>query len=255
MLATERATVSQLNHLARAHLRQRGEVASRSRTYLVADGRREIRLAVGDEVILRRNNTRLPVVVRNGMTGRVTRADRHGVTVRLDPEHSDNQSDVTLPASYVGEHVDYGYARTVDTAQGATVDHSLFAPTAATSAERAYVALSRGRQSNRVYATSDRGWLEAIGYPRGHTLASDQHPDFPDAIALPDNLNARRAALRAALTRRHDRDRRQRPDRTYSDHQHRHQRRDARLEEPGVQNAHHPDQRHGEHERAVGLGM
>ncbi len=34
---------------------------------------------------------------------------------------------MTLPAGYVGAHVDYGYARTVDTAQGATVDHSLFA--------------------------------------------------------------------------------------------------------------------------------
>lgn len=44
---------------------------------------------------------------------------------------------MTLPAGYVGEHVDYGYACTVDTAQSATVDHSLFTPSTASSAERA----------------------------------------------------------------------------------------------------------------------
>ena len=82
-----------------------------------------------------------------------------------------------LPAGYVGAHVDYGYARTVDTAQGATVDHSLFAPSASATAERAYVALSRGRLSNRIYATHDRAWIDAIGRRRGHALAADQAPD------------------------------------------------------------------------------
>jgi hypothetical protein len=93
----------------------------------------------------------------------------------------------------VGADVDYAYARTVDTAQGATVDHSLFTPSAATSAERAYVALSRGRISNRVYATTDRAWVDAIGDPHGHTFATDQHPN------LPDDLTTRRAVLQAAL--------------------------------------------------------
>lgn len=84
---------------------------------------------------------------------------------------------VTLPAGYVGVHVEYGYARTVDTAQGATVDHSLFAPSASATAERAYVALSRGRLSNRIYATHDRAWIDAISQRRGHALAVDQAPD------------------------------------------------------------------------------
>jgi hypothetical protein len=83
---------------------------------------------------------------------------------------------VTLPAGYVGAHVEYGYARTVDSAQGATVDDSLFAPSASATAERAYVALSRGRLSNRVYATRDRAWIDAIGRRRGHALAVDQRP-------------------------------------------------------------------------------
>jgi ATP-dependent exoDNAse (exonuclease V) alpha subunit len=184
MLATERATVAELNRLARAHLVACGDIARLSRTYRARDDSRAITLAVGDEVILRRN-TQLQqpdgttISVRNGMTGRVTANRRREITVELDATHRlhGERATVRLPASYVGTHIDYGYARTVDTAQGATVDHSLFAPSASATAERAYVALSRGRFSNRIYATSDHTWIDAIGRKRGHALAVDQAPD------------------------------------------------------------------------------
>jgi conjugative relaxase-like TrwC/TraI family protein len=183
MLATERTTVAELNQLARAHLVARGHVARRSRTYRAPNDCRTITLAVGDEVILRRNHRLTEsdgatVVIRNGMTGRVTATRRRHVTIELEPLHRTpgGPKRVTLPAGYVGAHVEHGYARTVDTAQGATVDHSLFAPSASATAERAYVALSRGRLSNRVYATRDRAWIDAIGRRRGHALAVDQQP-------------------------------------------------------------------------------
>jgi len=110
------------------------------------------------------------------MTGRVVATRRRGLTVELDAAHRTpgGPAAVTLPAGYVGEHVEYGYARTVDTAQGATVNHSLFVPSAGSSAERAYVALSRGRLSNRIYATRDRSWVDAIGRGRSHALAVDR---------------------------------------------------------------------------------
>jgi conjugative relaxase-like TrwC/TraI family protein len=184
MLATERQTVGELNRLARAHLVARGDIARRSRAYKSPDDRRTISLAVGDEVIVRCNQQitqpdGTTVAVRNGMTGRVAATRRREITVELDGTHRSPQgpAHVTLPAGYVGAHVDYGYARTVDTAQGATVDHSLFAPSASATAERAYVALSRGRFSNRIYATDDRAWTDAIGRRRGHALAVDQKPD------------------------------------------------------------------------------
>ena len=183
MLATERATVAELNRLARVHLVARGEIARRSRTYRAPDDRRAVVLAAGDEIILRRNHRiaqpdGTTVAVRNGMTGRVTATHRNRITVDLDAAHREpgRPTRVTLPAGYVGAHVDHGYARTVDTAQGATVDHSLFTPSTAATAERAYVALSRGRLSNRIYATSDRTWIDAIGRGRGHALAVDQQP-------------------------------------------------------------------------------
>ena len=184
MLATERRTVGELNRLARAHLVARGDVARRSRTYRAPHDHRTITLAVGDEVILRRNHRLTQpdgttIAVRNGMTGRVAGTRRNQITVDLDAVHreSGKPTRVTLPAGYVGTHVDHGYARTVDTAQGATVDHSLFAPSASASAERAYVALSRGRLSNRIYATDDRTWIDSIAQRRGHALAVDQKPD------------------------------------------------------------------------------
>ena len=89
---------------------------------------------------------------------------------------------VTLPDAYVGAHVDYGYARTVDTAQGATVDHSLFTPSASASSERAHVALSRGRLTNRIYATHDRAWIDALGRRHGQALAVDQAPVIDPAL-------------------------------------------------------------------------
>jgi len=182
MLATERAAVAEINQLARAHLVARGDLSRRSRTYRAPDDR-TVALAVGDQVILRCNHRitqpdGTTIAVRNGMTGRVVATGRRSLTVELDAVHRapGGPTAITLPASYVGEHVDYGYARTVDTAQGSTVDHSMFAPTAGSSAERAYVTLSRGRLTNRIYATSDRSWIDAIGRDRSHALAIDQTP-------------------------------------------------------------------------------
>jgi ATP-dependent exoDNAse (exonuclease V) alpha subunit len=189
MLATERATVAELNRLARARLVARSDITRRSRTYKSPADHRTITLAVGDEVILRRNERvtqpdGTTVAVRNGMTGRVTATRRRRVTIEVDAAHRTpgEPTSVTLPAAYVGANVDYGYARTVDTAQGATVDHSLFTPSTSATAERAYVALSRGRLTNRIYATRDQTWINALGRNRSHALAVDQSPDIHPTI-------------------------------------------------------------------------
>jgi hypothetical protein len=39
-----------------------------------------------------------------------------------------------------------------------TVDHVLFAPSAASTVERGYIALSRGHHSNHIYAVTESGW-------------------------------------------------------------------------------------------------
>ena len=116
MLATERASVAELNQLARARLVARGDIARRSRTYKSHDNRRTVTLGVGDEVILRRNHRLTQpdgttVAVRNGMIGRVTATRRREFTVDLDGTHRspEGHARVTLPADYVGAHVEYAY--------------------------------------------------------------------------------------------------------------------------------------------------
>lgn len=42
------------------------------------------------------------------------------------------------------------------------------------------MALSRGRESNRIYATANTGWAEAITATRAHTFALYQQPDWND---------------------------------------------------------------------------
>ncbi len=178
VLATENAVVERLNLAARAALIDRGEVSRRGRTY--ASDTRDIRLSGGDRVCLGRNDGHLAqpdgthVIVRNGMEGTITALFRHGITVQLDP--SEDLPQVTLPTSYVAEHVDYAYALTANKAQGLTVDHVLFAPSPATSRETAYTALSRGRWSNHIYAIDGSGWQEALATSRAHTFAGDQRP-------------------------------------------------------------------------------
>jgi ATP-dependent exoDNAse (exonuclease V) alpha subunit len=81
MLATERATVGELNRLGRAHLVARGDIARRARTYRAPDDGRTVTLGFGDEVILRRNQRvtqpdGTTIAVRNGMTGHVTATRR-----------------------------------------------------------------------------------------------------------------------------------------------------------------------------------
>ncbi len=56
-----------------------------------------------------------------------------------------------LPADYVREHVELGYATTAHRAQGRTVDTAHAYVTATTLREPLYVMATRGRESNRLY--------------------------------------------------------------------------------------------------------
>ncbi len=56
-----------------------------------------------------------------------------------------------LPADYVREHVELGYASTAHRAQGRTVDTAHAYVSGETTREPLYVMASRGRDSNRLY--------------------------------------------------------------------------------------------------------
>jgi hypothetical protein len=115
------------------------------------------RAGVGDTIITRRNDRRLRSVrewVRNGDRWQITDVrDDGSVTIRKPGRKF---GAIVLPADYVAEHVDLGYAVTAHRAQGITVDtsHVLVEPT--TTRENFYVAMTRGKQSNRAYVVLDR---------------------------------------------------------------------------------------------------
>lgn len=81
---------------------------------------------------------------------------------------------IVLPAAYVSEHVDLGYAVTAHRAQGITTDTAHTVVTATTTRENFYVAMTRGRNANHAYV--------AINQP--DEAHSQPHPgDNTDATA------------------------------------------------------------------------
>jgi hypothetical protein len=141
-------------------------LAARARLDRVAAGQAEldgVRLhdgntaGVGDLVVTRLNDRRLAVHrgrdhVKNGDTWRVLARHDDGALV---VEHLDHHGRLRLPAGYVADHVELGYATTAHRVQGATVDtaHALIEP--GLSRELLYVALTRGRRANHLYVVTD----------------------------------------------------------------------------------------------------
>ncbi len=140
----------------------------RARTDLILDGtvnpRREVELhdstraAVGDSVITRSNDRRLRAGrgwVRNGDRWTVTEVrDDGSLTLRRATARWGGS--VVLPADYVAEDLDLGYAVTSHRAQGITVDAAHVLVDGSMTRENLYVALTRGRQTNVAYVAIDK---------------------------------------------------------------------------------------------------
>jgi hypothetical protein len=146
MLAPTRDQVADLNHRARAG-RLRGTTPTRE--VELPDGNRA---SVGDTVITRRNDRRLGTSggdwVKNGDRWTVEQITGGGA-VRV--RHTRTSRSSTLPASYVSDAVELGYATTIHGAQGVTADtmHGLIAGDA--SRQQLYTMLTRGRTANHLY--------------------------------------------------------------------------------------------------------
>lgn len=155
ILVTESAeTVRQLNDRARAE-RIRSGLTSAGRHVVLRD---DARASAGDVVVTRRNDRRL----RTGPHGWVRNGGRWTVLhVRPDgglevrPEGR-RRGTVVLPARYVAEHVDLGYAVTAHRAQGLTVDTAHVVVSPSSTRESLYVSMSRGRHANTAYVALDR---------------------------------------------------------------------------------------------------
>lgn len=155
MVAARRGDVSDLNGRARALMRESVQLGPDA---LRIDGRD---FAVGDEVVTLKNARRLGVL--NGTRGVVTAIDTD--TVEINVCTTDGR-DVRLPRGYLEsttEHglatLDHAYAITGHKAQGITTGATFVLGTDELYREWGYVAMSRGREENRLYvvAPSARG--------------------------------------------------------------------------------------------------
>ena len=151
LLAGTREVVQQLNTRARAdHLASLGE--SVGPEVALADG---TRAGAGDAIITRANNRQLRISaadwVKNGDRWTITGVHPDGA---LAVAHTATRRRITLPAAYVREHVQLGYATTVHAAQGITADacHTVLA--GSEPRQLLYVALSRGRTANHLYLST-----------------------------------------------------------------------------------------------------
>jgi conjugative relaxase-like TrwC/TraI family protein len=148
---------------------------ARARTELVLEGRidavREVslhdgnRAAVGDTVITRRNDRQLRILrtwVRNGDRWTVIGVRQNGsVDVRRHGHRWG--SAVRLPADYVKDYLELGYAVTSHRAQGLTTDTAHVVVTTGMTRENLYVAMTRGREGNTAFVAVDRPDVAHVG--------------------------------------------------------------------------------------------
>jgi conjugative relaxase-like TrwC/TraI family protein len=147
MLAVDNATVADLNRLARSERVAAGQVVEEGSA--LADGSVA---GVGDIVVARHNDRHLRLPdgewVRNRDRFIVTATHQDGA---MTVAAIDRDGEVLLPAGYVAEHVELGYAGTVFSAQGRTVATAHALVGVGMTREALYVAATRAREANRLY--------------------------------------------------------------------------------------------------------
>jgi conjugative relaxase-like TrwC/TraI family protein len=145
MVAQRRRDVADLNERGRERMRDAGRLGPD-----VEIGER--RFATGDRVVLGRNDRRIDAM--NGDRGEVLAASETQVDVKLD-----RGPEVRLPADYVQDHLDHGYAMTAHRVQGATVDATFVLGSDEAYREWGYTALSRHCDSARFYVNAPAPYL------------------------------------------------------------------------------------------------
>lgn len=121
-------------------------------------------VGVGDVILSRRNDPSVTVYdptdrtqkiseapVRNGQRWQVLKVDDTPEHPRLAARRLGDGAIVVFEGDYLHQHVQWGHAVTVHSAQGVTADrtHAVLADTA--TRNLGYVAMTRGRESNHVY--------------------------------------------------------------------------------------------------------
>ena len=197
MLARSWTDVTALNTRARAAAQAAGVVHGPVLATVTARGPstrghpqpREFR--AGDVLAAKRNTPHLRIgtdPVRNGDRFTVLDAAPDGGLVVADLA---GRGSTVLPAGYLAAHTEYGWAITIDAAQGATTDVGIVLARPGLDREHLYVALTRGRTANHVHTAPDPDPGDAGPHHR-------RHGALPGQLPLPD-LDTALAQLARAL--------------------------------------------------------
>ena len=150
LVAPGNDTVTRLNQHAQQCRITSGEIDPGGRS-INAGG---YRLHVGDEIVARRNNRQLHtdrgLPIRNRDQWTIDTVHRDGAL----SVHGQSGS-VKLPAGYVAEHVQLGYAQTSHASQGRTVDRSILLLDGPTDSRGIYVPMTRGRHHNDAFIVTN----------------------------------------------------------------------------------------------------
>ena len=153
------------------------------------------------DVLLAKQNTRDVSIggeqVRNGDRFRVLAATQDGAGLVV--QDLAGRGTTTLPAAYLARWAEYGWASTIDGAQGATTDIAITLARSGLDREHLYVAMTRGRVANHIHTTPEIATGDAGPHPRTvhqgqdpldlglEALAAEQTPaagDMGDAMTL-----------------------------------------------------------------------
>ncbi|WP_147017975.1 AAA family ATPase, partial [Kocuria turfanensis] len=155
LMATDNATVTELNARAQAARIATGALDASGDSVVLRDG---LTAHTGDVVVTRRNDRTLQLnggkdFVKNNDVWTVEKVGADTATLG----HTSHGGKITLDADYLAQHGQLGYAATVHRAQGATVDTAHVILDDSTDRAAAYVAATRGRETNQLYVALAEG--------------------------------------------------------------------------------------------------
>ncbi len=161
MLARTRDDVDQLNALAKIA----AQTAGHSHGPQVLVGEKSFQ--AGDVIRTKRNNRSITVGVTHVRNG-----DRYTILATASDggllvDDLAGRGSTMLPAAYVAQHVEHGWATTIDAAQGATTDIAILLARPGIDREHLYVGLTRGRDENHAYLAP------AVDDDHAHPTAGD----------------------------------------------------------------------------------
>jgi len=190
MMAGRNTDVDDLNRRARNHLADNHQLHGDT---LVVNDRP---FQVGDTVVCLHNDHRGKI--RNGMIGEIVTVDHEARSVLIDTADGLRR----LQRKYLDEGwMRHGYAVTVHKAQGLTCEHGLLLASDEMHHEMGYVGLSRGTQTNRVYAVSDEPFDPDLE-PHGKVSRHSDH----DPLKLVIDSMSKSAAKNLAVAERDEAD-------------------------------------------------